>query len=120
MSILSRPGRASPGCSCRRASRHCAPAAILLVEGFQKGRTRNPDREAYATRSFRRFFRTVEFCFWSVSGRGAWPTLAGGLAGRAHADVTGEAALGAADFLSLAAAPTFAPVVLLSCVFWSS
>ncbi|ESY58333.1 MULTISPECIES: hypothetical protein [unclassified Mesorhizobium] len=37
--------------------------------GLPKGRTWNPDWEAYATRSFRRFFRTVEFCFWNVPGK---------------------------------------------------
>ena len=34
-----------------------------------------------------------------------------------HADSAGEAALGAADFPSLAAAPTFALMALLTCGF---
>ncbi|MER9948510.1 hypothetical protein [Mesorhizobium sp. M0047] len=44
MSMLSRPGRQTPG------------AAIF-----------RPPRQAYAIRFFRQFFRTVEICFWSVS-----------------------------------------------------
>ncbi|MER9007121.1 MULTISPECIES: hypothetical protein [unclassified Mesorhizobium] len=68
-------------------------AAILLVEGFQKGRTRNPDLEACATRSFRRFFRTVEFCFWSVWARLSLLELAGGMLGSIRKSANGNTAL---------------------------
>ncbi|MER9456257.1 MULTISPECIES: hypothetical protein [unclassified Mesorhizobium] len=77
--------------------------------GLPKRKNRNPDREAYATRSFRRFFRTVEFCFWSVSG--------GMLAGRLLA-LAGEGSCGRHwRCCPLAVAPTFALIALLTCVF---